>query len=181
MSSRLVTVSKFLSKHLRHEPHTLGLVLEPGGWVFIEDLLAGATEVGFPIDLTELNQVVAESDKQRFSIDETGRKIRANQGHSTEVDLLLKESSPPPILYHGTVAKFLEPIMTEGLKKMARHDVHLSSDLKTAIKVGERRGKPVVLVIDSDRMTVDGFTFRVSENGVWLTEHVPPRYISRSE
>lgn len=181
MSRRIATVSKFISKYLRHEPESLGLNLEPGGWVFITDLLDGAEKHGFPITKAELFQVVAENDKQRFSLDETESKIRANQGHSTSVDLQLSEAEPPPQLFHGTVSKFLDAILVEGLKKMNRHDVHLSKDMQTASKVGERRGKPVILVIDSAKMAADGYKFRLSENGVWLTDHVPPKYIRLME
>jgi putative RNA 2'-phosphotransferase len=177
MSKRLITVSKFLSKHLRHEPDALGLMLEPGGWVSVEDLLTGASRIGFAITIDELRQVVAENDKRRFSFDETGLNIRANQGHSTEVDLQLKEVDPPERLYHGTVARFFDAIRIGGLKRINRHDVHLSKDVQTASKVGQRRGKPVILVIESARMAADGYRFRLSANGVWLTDHVPPRYI----
>jgi putative RNA 2'-phosphotransferase len=180
MSSRLVTVSKFISKHLRHEPEKLGLLLEPGGWVLVDDLLDGAAEIGFTISRDELERVVAESDKQRFSFDESGEKIRANQGHSTAVDLQLPDTPPPAVLYHGTPEKFVAVILAEGLKKMKRHDVHLSPDVATAVKVGSRRGKPVILAVDSARMAADGHTFRVSANGVWLTDHVPAKYLSRA-
>ncbi|HVW37421.1 MAG TPA: RNA 2'-phosphotransferase [Pirellulales bacterium] len=177
MNKRLVTVSKFLSKHLRHEPESLGLSLAPGGWAVVDDLLAGAARIGFPISREELRQVVAENDKRRFSLDESGEQIRANQGHSTEVDLQLPETDPPETLFHGTVERFLDAIWAEGLKKMNRHDVHLSPDEQTAAKVGQRRGKPIILAIDAAKMAADGFKFRVSANGVWLTEHVPPQYI----
>lgn len=177
MSKRIVTISKFMSKYLRHEPETLGLTLQPGGWVLIADLLEGAEKYGFPITNAELLQVVAENDKQRFSLDDTETKIRANQGHSTAVDLQLNEVEPPPQLFHGTVSKFLDAILVQGLKKMSRHDVHLSIDIETAAKVGQRRGKPIILVIDSTKMSTDGYIFRHSENGVWLTDHVPPKYI----
>ncbi len=177
MSKHLVTLSKFLSKHLRHEPEGLGLVLEPGGWVPVADLLAGAAKIGFPIGRDELDHVVNENDKKRFSFDESRTKIRANQGHSTEVQLQLREVEPLEQLFHGTVAKFLDAILSEGLKKMDRHDVHLSTDAEMATKVAERRGRPVVLVIDSGRMAADGFKFRVAENDVWLTDNVPPQYI----
>jgi putative RNA 2'-phosphotransferase len=179
MNSRLVTVSKFLSKHLRHEPEKLGLVLEPGGWVLVDDLLDGAAEIGFAISRADLNEVVAENDKRRFSLDESGERIRANQGHSTAVDLELPDVPPPERLFHGTPEKFVAVILAEGLKKMKRHDVHLSPDVATAVKVGARRGKPVILVVDSGRMAADGHTFRVSANGVWLTDHVPPQYLRR--
>src|SRR5262245_53831653 len=130
-NKRQITISKFISKHLRHEPEALGLTLEAGGWVLVADLLAGATKIGFPISREELNQIVAESDKQRFAFDASGEKIRANQGHSTEVDLQLNEVDPPEQLFHGTVAKFLDAILAEGLQKMERHDVHLSKDAQT--------------------------------------------------
>ena len=177
MSKRIVTISKFMSQYLRHEPEALGLNLEPGGWVLIADLLEGAQKHGFPISKAELVQVVAENDKQRFSLDDTETKIRANQGHSTSVDLQLDDLEPPPQLFHGTASKFVEIIFFEGLKKMNRHDVHLSADIETAARVGQRRGKAVILVIDSGKMAADGFTFRLSENGVWLTDHVPPKYL----
>ncbi|HEV7222821.1 MAG TPA: RNA 2'-phosphotransferase [Pirellulales bacterium] len=177
MNKRHLTVSKFLSKYLRHEPKALGLNLAPGGWVFVADLLAGAAKIGFPITLDELDRVVAKNDKQRFSPDETGQRIRSNQGRSTEVDLQLKEVDPPKRLFHGTVARCIDAILAEGLKKMNRHDVHLSQEIRTAAKVGERRGKPIILAIDSARMAADGFKFRLSANGIWLTDHVPPRSV----
>lgn len=181
MTKRIVTISKFMSKYLRHEPEALGLNLEPGGWVLIADLLNGAENHGFPITKAELLQVVAENDKQRFSLDDTETKIRANQGHSTSVDLQLNEVEPTAQLFHGTVSKFLDAILVEGLKKMNRHDVHLSQDVETAAKVGERRGKPIILIVDAGKMSTDGYKFRLSENGVWLTDHVPPRYLRLME
>ena len=181
MSKSIVTISKFMSKYLRHEPEALGLNLEAGGWVLITDLLDGAERHGFPITKAELLQVVAENDKQRFALDNSETKVRANQGHSTSVDLQLNEVEPPPHLYHGTVSKFLDVILIEGLKKMNRHDVHLSKEIGTAAKVGERRGKPIILVVDSAKMAADGYKFRLSENGVWLTGHVPPKYIRLME
>ncbi len=181
MSKRRITISKFMSKYLRHEPDALGLTLEAGGWVLIDDLLKGAASIGFHFSREELFQVVIESDKQRFSIDDSETKIRANQGHSTSVDLQLQPAVPPRQLYHGTVEAFLDAIWAEGLKKMNRHHVHLSPDMETANKVGMRRGKPVILVIDSARMSEDGFVFYLSANGVWLTDHVPAGYLRRVE
>lgn len=181
MSKRLVTVSKFLSKHLRHEPEALGITLAPGGWVAVDELLAATTRFGFTIDPEELKQVVAESDKQRFAFDEAGTRIRANQGHSTEVDLELPDAVPPNVLYHGTVEKFLGAILAEGLKKMTRHHVHLSPNTATAEKVGERRGRPVILLVDAAAMHAAGHKFHVSANGVWLTDHVPAKYLRRHD
>lgn len=174
---RLVTVSKRLSLHLRHSPHSIGLDLGPGGWVRIDDLLAALAGHGFTVTRAELGEVVAGNDKKRFAIDETGTSIRASQGHSVPVDLGLTPSSPPSLLYHGTVARFLPAIRREGLKPMNRHDVHLSPSYETAVRVGARRGKPVVLEVDAAAMAEAGHEFRVSANGVWLTGHVPPGYL----
>jgi putative RNA 2'-phosphotransferase len=174
---RLVKISKYLSKHLRHEPERLGLELAPGGWVRIDDLLAACARNRFPITREQLEDVVATSDKQRFSFDSTGTLIRANQGHSTSVDLQLEPAVPPPLLYHGTGAPFVDAIQSDGLKKMARHHVHLSIDVPTATKVGARHGKPVVFEVDAAAMHQAGHVFYVSANGVWLTDVVPPEYL----
>lgn len=174
---QLLRISKFLSKHLRHQPEALGLTLEPGGWVFIEDLLIGCEEAGFPISPDELNEVVRRNDKQRFSFDESAIKIRANQGHSTAVDLQLAPKEPPAVLYHGTPDKFVASILREGLQKMRRHHVHLSSNVATAKKVGQRRGQPVIFEVSAAGMHSAGFMFFCSANGVWLVDNVPPEYL----
>jgi putative RNA 2'-phosphotransferase len=180
MDKRLVTVSKFLAKYLRHAPDELGLTLRPGGWVPVDDLLAAARSHGFPISYDELVEVVETSDKRRFAFDVSGELIRANQGHSVEVDLQLEEAVPPELLYHGTVERFLPSILAEGLVRGQRHHVHLSKDVETARTVGSRRGKPVILSVGAGRMHQDGHTFFLSTNGVWLTDAVPPGYLSRA-
>jgi putative RNA 2'-phosphotransferase len=139
MDKRLTTVSKYLAKHLRHAPHELGLMLQPGGWVPADDLLDAARNHGFPIDYDELVKCVETNDKKRFAFDVSGEMIRANQGHSVEVNLQLEEREPPETLYHGTVERFLLSIMSEGLNPGNRHHVHLSKDVETARKVGARR------------------------------------------
>lgn len=179
MERRLVTVSKFLAKHLRHDPAALGLVLQPGGWVSVDEILAASQKIGFPISFDELVECVETNDKRRFAFNETGDLIRANQGHSVEVDLQLEERVPPDVLYHGTVERFLASIMAEGLIKGKRHHVHLSRDVETARKVGARRGRPVILQVAAEQMRVEGHKFFVSANGVWLTDAVPASYLTR--
>lgn len=179
MDRRLVTVSKFLAKHLRHAPDALGLALRPGGWASVDELLAASERMGFSISYDELIECVETNDKQRFSFDDTGDLIRANQGHSVEVDLQLEEKQPPDVLYHGTVERFLPSILLEGLKKGKRHHVHLSKDIDTARKVGARRGKPIILQVDAGKMNGAGFKFFLSANGVWLTDAVPPTFLTR--
>ncbi len=180
MDKNLVRISKYLSKHLRHEPERLGLELQPGGWVDVDDLLAACARDGFPISYERLEAVVETNDKQRFSFDATGDRIRANQGHSVEVDLQLEPAAPPELLYHGTPEHFVEAILRDGLERMKRHHVHLSPDVPTATKVGARRGKPVVLVVDTGVMHRAGHTFYHATNGVWLVDRVPPEFLRRA-
>jgi putative RNA 2'-phosphotransferase len=176
---RLVKISKYLSRHLRHRPEDLGLTLEQGGWVAVDTLLAALKQRNMPITCAELEEVVAENSKQRFSFDDAGARIRANQGHSVEVDLELEPQAPPPQLYHGTGSGSVELIERDGLLKMGRHHVHLSLDTATARAVGARHGKPVLFLVDAAQMHADGFLFFCSANGVWLVDHVPPRYVQR--
>lgn len=172
---RMVRVSKYLAKHLRHEPHTIGIELDPQGWVEIDVLLRAAKDHGFAVTRDELEAVVEANDKRRYVIED--ERIRASQGHSVEVDLGLTPVTPPPFLYHGTIGGSLASIRASGLRPMKRQYVHLSADRDTALKVGARRGKPVVLSVEAGAMHGAGHEFRVSANGVWLVEHVPPGYL----
>lgn len=178
-SGRMVAVSKRLSLHLRHAPERIGIVLDPAGWVRVDELLAALERHGLSVTAAELAEVVAASDKQRFAYDATGAWIRANQGHSVDVHLDLPPAPPPDVLFHGTVERFLPAIERDGLRPMRRHDVHLSPTRTIAEQVGARRGEPVILVVDAAAMVVAGHEFRVSANGVWLTAHVPPRFLRR--
>ncbi len=177
MKNNLVQISKMISKHLRHQPEALGLRLEPGGWVQIDDLLRGLGKKGFSLSRADLEQVVRDNDKQRFSIDDTGLQIRANQGHSTDVDLQLEPSEPPAVLYHGTNDDAVASILTTGLQRMTRHHVHLSPDLETARRVGMRKGRVVIFEVDAAAMRLDDIAFYRSDNGVWLVDEVPARFI----
>ena len=167
----MIRLSKRLSKHLRHSPELIGLRLDPAGWVGVDDLLAALR-----VTRAQLVEVVERNDKKRFEID--GDRIRASQGHSVAVDLDLPVAEPPAVLYHGTVGRVLPDVHREGLRPMNRHDVHLSTTVETAQRVGARRGEPVVLVVDAAAMRAAGHEFRVSANGVWLAPAVPPEYLS---
>jgi putative RNA 2'-phosphotransferase len=170
-------ISKFLSLVLRHRPDTIGIALDREGWVAVDTLLAGCRVHGHDITRALLDDVVATNPKRRFAFSEDGSRIRANQGHSVEVELGYRPQQPPDVLFHGTIADFLPAIRAEGLCKMRRHHVHLSPDAATAAVVGRRRGAPVVLRVLAGRMHGDGHVFFLSDNGVWLTDTVAPRYI----
>jgi putative RNA 2'-phosphotransferase len=162
---------------LRHRPENIGLGLDQSGWASVEQLIEASRRRGFEFTLEELQNVVDNNDKKRFSLSEDGLRIRANQGHSIEVELGYAPTAPPEFLFHGTAERFLASIRQQGLIRGKRHHVHLSADVDTAMKVGRRHGKPVVLRIEADRMYRDGLVFYRSANGVWLTENVPVLYL----
>lgn len=170
-------LSKFLSLVLRHKPEEIGIELDENGWAKVEDLLIGLNKRGFAVDLAILKDLVATNEKQRFCFSENGELLRANQGHSIKIDLGLVAQEPPAELYHGTVEKFIDSITLNGLQKQKRTHVHLSGDVETATVVAKRRGQPVLLYINALAMHKDGFEFYQSENGVWLVDSVPVKYI----
>ena len=178
MPQDLIQVSKFLSLALRHKPGQIGLALDGQGWADIGELIEKAGANGTALTRELIAEVVATSDKQRFAIDAAGQRIRANQGHSIGVDLGLAPKTPPAVLFHGTAEKSLAAIRAEGLKRGRRQHVHLSPDEPTAIKVGRRHGRPVVLRIAAVRMASAGHAFFLSTNGVWLTDCVPAEFIA---
>jgi putative RNA 2'-phosphotransferase len=172
----MVKLSKRMSKALRHDPGRVGLTLDPAGWVPVADLLAV-----LGVSRADLDEVVATNDKRRFSVERGGdgvERIRANQGHSVPVELGLSPLPPPDRLYHGTSAAVLDSIRATGLNRGGRHHVHLSVDEPTARRVGARRGGAVViLTVNAASMARAGFEFFRSDNGVWLTDEVPPEYL----
>ena len=178
MTKDLTKTSKFLSLVLRHKPEEVGLVLDGQGWADIGELIEKAGKHGMALTREVIARVVETSDKQRFALDQSGQRIRANQGHSVDIDLGLVPSEPPPVLFHGTGDKSVAAIRVEGLKAGQRQHVHLSPDEDTAIRVGRRHGRPAVLRIAAGRMRESGHVFFLSTNGVWLTEAVPIEFIA---
>ena len=176
MDKKEKELSRFLSLILRHKPETIGIKLDEHGWADVQELIdrIGKTH-RFSMDMLE--KIVAEDDKQRYSFNEDKTLIRANQGHSINVDVELKKASPPEMLWHGTGEKYVSLILKGGLITKSRLYVHLSKDYETAIKVGSQHGKPVVFKVYAGRMAEDGYEFFLSENGVWLSKHVPKEYL----
>ncbi|MGK5055717.1 RNA 2'-phosphotransferase [Janthinobacterium sp. LB2P49] len=178
MTDHLVNTSKFLSLILRHAPEKIGLVLDAQGWADIGQLLAQAAQHSRRLSREQLDDVVARDSKTRYAISADGMRIRANQGHSlAAVDIDLPPATPPAVLYHGTASRFVEAIRAGGLLPGSRNHVHLSSTHETAVAVGARHGKPVVLTVDAAAMQAQGHMFYVSDNGVWLADAVPMGFI----
>ena len=174
----LKSTSKYLSLILRHRPEEAGITLDGHGWADVEELIAGVRK-SRPFDRETLEKIVATDEKQRYSFNENHTLIRANQGHSVPVDVELPVTEPPEILYHGTGEKYAASIDAQGLLPRRRLYVHLSGDEDTARSVGIRHRRPVIYEVLSGRMSLDGFVFYRSVNGVWLTKTVPAMYLRR--
>lgn len=173
----VVRTSKFMSLVLRHQPEKIGIKLDEAGWTDFDTLIEKSPN-WMTRQLTL--QAIEENNKKRFALSEDGKRIRASQGHSVKVTLGYEATEPPEHLFHGSYPKVKETIQSDGLKKMQRHHVHLSSDPQTAHTVGLRRGgRPVMFTVQAGRMFKDGFEFFQSANGVWLTDHVPPEYLGK--
>lgn len=171
----LIKVSKYISLILRHKPETIGISLDEHGWANVKDLINGVNKT-HKLDMKMLEEIVETDDKERYSFNEDKTKIRANQGHSINVDVELEEAVPPEMLWHGTGVKYMKNIDVEGLISKSRLYVHLSADPNTAMDVGKRHGDPMIYCIDALKMYEDGYKFYKSKNGVWLTKHVPTEY-----
>jgi putative RNA 2'-phosphotransferase len=170
--------SKFISLVLRHDPSAADVTLDEGGWADVEELLDGLARHGHSISRENLLDIVRTDAKQRYALSDEGRRIRANQGHSIQVDLGLEPAPPPEVLFHGTARRFAEAIGREGLKAMGRHHVHLSPDETTARAVGQRHGRPVIFRVAAGEMARRGHAFYRSANGVWLVDAVPAEFLA---
>ncbi|MEH6762969.1 MAG: RNA 2'-phosphotransferase [Aequorivita antarctica] len=178
---QLTHISKFLSLVLRHKPETIGIELDQNGWTDVAMLIEKANNYGIKFDSEVLNLLVQTNPKKRFAFNETFDKIRASQGHSIAVELGYTNQKPPELLFHGTDEKAVQSILDKGLERRSRQHVHLSSDIETAIKVGQRHGKPIVFKVLAAQMYTDNFQFLISENGVWLTDMVPSKYLKQRD
>ena len=177
---QMKNTSKFISLILRHKPETIGISLDEHGWADVQELIEGVDRCpGQSLDMETLEEIVRTDAKQRYSFNEDHTLIRANQGHSIPVDVELEEKIPPDVLWHGTGEKFVPSIDAQGLIPKSRLYVHLSSDPQTAKVVGSRHGKPVIYQVDCRQMVADGYKFFLSANHVWLTKHVPAKYLKK--
>lgn len=178
---QLTHISKFLSLVLRHQPETISIQLDQNGWTDVNELIEKANDYGIKFDKETLKHIVATNSKKRFAFNDTLDKIRASQGHSIEIELGYTNQKPPTILFHGTADKYVQSILDTGLEKRNRQHVHLSSDLETALKVGQRHGKPFIFKVLAEQMYNDNFQFYISDNGVWLTDNVPTMYLKQND
>lgn len=170
-------ISKFLSLVLRHKPETLQLKLDENGWAIVDELIDQLNKHGLCLNFAVLDYVVQTNSKKRFAFNNDKSKIRASQGHSLSIDLNYIAQKPPDKLYHGTSERFIASILKTGIDKRQRHHVHLSSEIATALQVGRRHGKALILEILSAKMQSKGHEFYLSENKVWLTDYVPIEFI----
>ena len=175
--NKQLQLSRFLSLVLRHRPEAIGIRLDRNGWAEVDVLIEAMNQHGRFIDHDTLKQIVAMDNKQRYTFSHDKKRIRASQGHSIDIDLNLTPTVPPEILFHGTDSGSIAQIKQQGLRPQKRNHVHLSTDLETAIRIGSRHGKPVVLMVDAKKMYEHGQLFYLSENNIWLTDSIMPEYL----
>ena len=174
----LTKISKKMSYMLRHSTDPLYIDLN-GGWADVNTIIKALKERYPEVTRSVVEQIVAQDEKGRYSFNDKRTKIRANQGHSIPgVIIEMEQPEPPEHLYHGTATRFLDSIVQHGLIPMNRQFVHISPDFETAVKVGKRHGKPVVLIIDAKRFVEDGHELYLSSNNVWQAKAVPPEYFT---
>ncbi len=178
---QITHISKFLSLVLRHRPETICIELDQNGWTDVDTLLKKSNIYGIKLDKNTLKHIVETNSKKRFAFNDTLDRIRASQGHSVEIELGYISQKPPEILYHGTAEKSVQSILGTGLGKRNRQQVHLSADIETAVKVGQRHGRPSVFKVFAEEMYNDKFEFFISDNGVWLTDNVPTKYLKQAD
>lgn len=178
---QITHISKFLSLVLRHQPEIIGIHLDQNGWTDVDELIKKANQNGVNFDREILNHVVATNSKKRFAFNDTSDRIRASQGHSINIELGYTNQKPPEILFHGTGEKSVQSILETGLKKRDRQHVHLSTDFEVAVKVAQRHGKPFVFKVLAEQMYHDKYQFFISDNGVWLTDDVPAKYLKQHD
>lgn len=176
----LIDMGCYICYLLRHRPDAIDLHMDEHGWVRVNELIEGVNRTR-RLDMDMLEEIVRTDDKQRYSFNEDKTLIRANQGHSVDVDLEFPVCDPPAVLYHGTGKKYENAIDEQGLVRKTRLYVHLSADEATALKVGSRHGEPLIYTVDAAAMARDGYSFFLSKNGVWLISHVPVQYLGKQK
>ena len=173
----LTTVSKFLAVVLRHKPEEVGLTLDKQGWCDTENLVDAFSKKFDDFTMKDLEEIVSKDNKGRYAFNDDKTLIRAVQGHSVKcVDIKFNEVDAESMrgkLFHGTGEKYVESILSQGLIPKSRQYVHLSDNYATAVKVGQRHGKPVVFKINIDNLKKHGIKLYKSENNVYLAKAVP--------
>ena len=121
VEKELKSYSKFMSLVLRHQPQIIGLTLTQEGWANTDDLIDKMNAHGCALTREILEHIVETNSKKRFSFNADHSQIRANQGHSINIDLQLEAGLAPDILYHGTAAVNEISILSNGIEKRDRH------------------------------------------------------------
>lgn len=164
--------SKELSWLLRHGAPSLGISMDPAGWVQVADVLAY-----LKVSYDELAVLVQENSKNRLQLDH--QRIRACQGHSNDNPAIVIEaleaswstSTTVDSVWHGTHVEALKTIAKQGIKPMGRTHVHCAASMDSP--VGKRANVDIVLEISSKRIRQAGFTLYQAFNGVVLVRFVP--------
>lgn len=173
-------ISKFISLVLRHKPDLINIDIDDKGYTDIDSLISNINKYkNTNITKNDLISIVNNDEKGRYSFNDNITRIRANQGHSINVNIEFEKVIPEHDLYHGTKFSNFNNIKSQGLLKMSRQFVHLSKDINIAADSGKRWKEDLLICkIDTKSMINDGYIFFKSENNVYLIKYIPPEYIT---
>lgn len=181
MDRKYVSLSKFMSLVLRHQPELLNININDDGYIDIS-LKEFANRISKRsnyhwVTLTDIHYVIDHNAKGRFVID--NGKLRSKYGHSVQVNLLKKsDKSLPNILYHGTSPANKQNIMRYGLDKRSRQNVHFSDNHSTAFNVGKRHSShPIIFTVKTKELINDGFIIKKVNKDTYITDNIPPKYL----
>jgi putative RNA 2'-phosphotransferase len=176
-AARRVRLSRLVALVLRHRPDEVGLSLDEGGFVSVDDLSeALATQPGWDSVTVSDLVALAEADSRRYEVRD-GR-IRARYGHTVTVEQPGEPALPPEWLYYGTAPAETPAMAREGLRPTGRQHVHLSTTPQAALEVGRRHASDAVVVVVFARRAVGGgIEFRLAGPALFLTGSVPPEFL----
>jgi len=176
-----VLISKAMTQVLRHSAVKCGIHIRPDGYMTVEDLLKAKDVRKLSASLEDVQRIVKESDKQRFSIallDDVWW-VRANQGHSMgnviQNDLIFEQlalgSDLPTVCVHGTYLKHWPSIKQKGLLTSGRNHVHFAPRVPgdSTVISGMRTTSEVAIYLDIARALNAGLALYRSANDVILS------------
>lgn len=177
MTVRDDRLSRFLSLVLRHKPESVGIELDPAGFVDLDALAAAiAAQPGWPGVTTEAIRRLAQQDARRYEL--AGPRIRARYGHTVPIETPGTPVIPPEWLYHGVPPSSLETLRADGLRPLDRQFVHLSATRQDALAIATRHSsEALVVTVLARRASDDGVQFYHASSGIYLTRHVPPQFL----
>jgi len=154
--------------------------MDINGWIDVKDIIRQFKKGGKRYHWLRPHHftAIAETDpKGRYEV--RGNTIRATYGHTVEIELDLPTDNIPDALYFPCDPKQTENLLEVGISPSGRAHVHLSATIRNAAEAGHVHfALPTILEVDTAQMYAAGETIWHAGITVYLTENVPPQYLS---